>query len=125
MTSDPVQSRIEWSVRQPQAVAVGSAAHGVMHASRREAGCVTCSLATRMAERVTFTLVEEWDSEADLRRHLASPTFEALAGLLESALEAPRIEFALASGIRGLDYVTEVRGRARGVTPWRGLPPRV
>jgi quinol monooxygenase YgiN len=106
-----VELRVEWSVHPQQASAVGVAAQSVANADRREQGCLTCSLATDMGDHVTLRLREVWDSEASLRRHLSSRRFETLAGLLETALEPPRIEFALEGRIRGLDYVGEVRQR--------------
>jgi hypothetical protein len=62
-----------------------------------------------MGDHVTLRLREAWDSEASLRRHVCSSRFETLAGLLETALEPPRIEFALEGRTRGMDYVGEVR----------------
>jgi hypothetical protein len=58
---------------------------------------------------VTVRFDEDWDSEESLRRHVRSRSFTTLAGLLESALDPPRIAFVLPGGKRGLDYAEEVR----------------
>jgi quinol monooxygenase YgiN len=103
MSQTHVQMRIWWDVRPEQANAVTAAVQRVMTAPRREAGCLTCSLVTEMTDRVSLTLAEEWDSEGTLRRHVRSARFGTVAGLMESALAPPRIEFALPGGTRGLD----------------------
>jgi quinol monooxygenase YgiN len=61
---------------------------------------------------VTVQFVESWESEEGLKRHVRSDRFVTLAGLMESATEAPRVEFALPGGTRGLDYAGEVRRQA-------------
>lgn len=109
MTPGPVQLRVEWTVWPQQAVAVGAAAHTVISASRYESGCVACTLVTDMGERVTMRILEAWDSEVSLRRHLRSPVFEALTGLLESSSSEPVVEVTLPDSRRGLDYVREVQ----------------
>ena len=109
MPAVPTQLRVEWSVLPQQVRSVGAAVHAVMSESRREDGCLNCSLATEMGEAVTLRLVEVWDSEESLRRHVRSSRFETLAGLVESALAPPRIEFVLPWGTRGLEYAYAVR----------------
>ena len=57
----------------------------------------------------TVHYVEEWTTEADLRRRLRSDGFTSLLNLVDSARE-PRVRFDFVSSSRGLDYVAEVRG---------------
>lgn len=119
MAPAAVRLRLQWSVLPQQVVAVCTAAHGAMSASRREPGCVICSLATEMGERVTITLVEEWDSQESLRRHVRSPHFETLAGLLESAAGVPSVEFTLGNGTRGFPHAGQVRDHLLHHAPGR------
>jgi quinol monooxygenase YgiN len=100
---------VEWTVRPEQFRSIATALHSVMMATRAEPGCTNCSLATELGKRVTVQFVEAWESEESLKRHVRSDGFVAIAGLMESATEAPRVEFALPSGTRGLDYANEVR----------------
>jgi quinol monooxygenase YgiN len=109
MTAGCVELRVEWSVLPPQANAVGTALHAVLADTRREPGCLNCSLATDMGEYITLRIVEAWDSEDSLRRHVRSARFEALAGVMESAFAPPRVEFVLPTGTRGLEYAQDVR----------------
>jgi quinol monooxygenase YgiN len=109
MAPGQVQLRAEWSVLPQQINAVSAAVHAVLAATRREPGCLTCSLATDMGEYATLRLVESWDSEDSLRRHVRSPRFEALAGVMESAFAPPHVEFVLPGGTRGIEYARSIR----------------
>ena len=114
MSEGSVEVRVEWSVLPPQVDAVGTVLHALLSATRGEPGCQTCTLATDMGTLVTMRLREVWDSEDALRQHLRSSRFEALAGLLESALTQPRVEFVLPTGTRGFDYARGVRDAIGG-----------
>ncbi len=96
MTSGPVQSRIQWSVLPPQAVAVciGRARRDAAPAGESP-GASPARWPPGWASGSPFTLVEEWDSEANLRRHLASPPSRPWPACSNRPLEAPRIEFTL------------------------------
>ena len=111
MTASQVELRAEWSVLPQQVDAVGQAVHVVIAETRRAPGCVNCVITTEMAELVTLRLVASWDSEDSLRRYVRSPRFEALSGVMESAITQPRIEFVLPGGRRGMDYAHDVRHR--------------
>ena len=113
----PVELRVEWNVLPQQASAVGVAVQSVVNASRRERGCLTCSLATEMGDPVTLRLREVWDSEPSLRRHVQSRRFATLAGLLETAIEPPRFEVAVDGRVRGFDYVGEAARTASPAAP--------
>lgn len=79
----------------------------LMSGTRFEPGCQTCSAWAEQDATVHY--VEQWANEADLRRRVASPAFTSLLNLMESADEAPRVQFDFVTETRGLDYVAEVR----------------
>jgi quinol monooxygenase YgiN len=72
-----------------------------------EPGCLTCTAWTEPDSTVHY--VEEWASEADLRRHVRSDRFTSLLGILETGAEAPRVQFHFVSQTRGLEYAAELR----------------
>jgi quinol monooxygenase YgiN len=78
-------------------------------AVRTHPGCVGCSVSSDLSTTGLMRYSEQWRTESDLRDRLQSDTFLRLASLLDSASEAPKIEFQLEQGIRGLDYLEEVR----------------
>ena len=79
----------------------------LMMATRLEAGCLGCTVWTE--EETDVHYVEEWASEADMRRRVRSDAFTSLLAVMEAARERPRVRFDFAATTRGLDYVAEVR----------------
>lgn len=102
---------VEWNVSPPESGAILAALHALMISVRGEPGCVCCNLTTEMGEKTGVRYVEEWRHEEDLKRELRSVRFARLAELMERSIEPPRVQFALAAGVRGLDYAGEVRGQ--------------
>jgi len=79
--------------------------------TRLESGCLGCRVWTEEIDASTVRYVEEWATEAAMRRRVRSRGFTRLLGVFESAQEAPRVEFEFVTERRGLDYVAEVRDR--------------
>lgn len=79
----------------------------LMMSTRPERGCLGCYVWTEPDSSVHY--VEEWSNEEDMRRRVGSDRFTSVLALLESAREAPHVQFDFVSSTRGLDYVAEVR----------------
>jgi quinol monooxygenase YgiN len=79
----------------------------LMVGTRLEHGCLGCS--TWSDPDGTVHYLEEWASDADMRRRVLSPRFTSLLAILESAHEPPQVHFDFVAATRGLDYVAEVR----------------
>jgi quinol monooxygenase YgiN len=82
----------------------------LMVGTRIEPGCINCSAWTEPDSSVHY--VEEWSSEADMRRRVGSERFTSVLALLESVREPPHVQFDFVFATRGLDYVEEVRQRS-------------
>jgi quinol monooxygenase YgiN len=52
---------------------------------------------------------EDWSDVESLNEHLRSLQFGRTLALMETAAEAPSLEFRFVSDTRGLEYVAEVR----------------
>ena len=78
--------------------------------TRLEPGCLTCSV-WNDSDAVHY--VEEWTTEADMRRRVRSDRFTSLLAILETARD-PHVHFDFVTTTRGLDYVAEVRNGAVG-----------
>lgn len=78
-------------------------------AVRGEPGCLGCRLYEDVEDPGALTLVEEWDSAADLRGRLRSEDYRLLLHLMESSREPPRVSFRAVEMARGLDLVHEAR----------------
>ena len=87
------------------------ALRSLMVPTRRERGCVSCQLAlsSESVDPMRISYIEDWSSDEDLREQVRSDRFSRLLQVMESALDPPHLEFRLPGGVRGLDYVEEVR----------------
>jgi quinol monooxygenase YgiN len=81
--------------------------------TRVEPGCLTCS--AWMDPDVVY-YVEDWVSEADMRRRVRSDHFTSLLAIVESARD-PHVRFDFVTLTRGLDYVAEVRNEKLPESP--------
>jgi hypothetical protein len=75
--------------------------------TRLQPGCILCG--NWIDRDLTLHHIEEWETEADMRRRVRSEEFTSLLELVEVARE-PRVQFDFVAAPRGLDYVAEVRG---------------
>jgi quinol monooxygenase YgiN len=77
----------------PQSVAeVRGILIGLFAPTRNEAGCTTYELWQNKAEETDFTFVEEWESEAALDAHAASPHLKDATARLEGLIkQAPDV----------------------------------
>jgi quinol monooxygenase YgiN len=64
---------------------------------------------TEESDESTVRYVEEWATEEAMRVRVRSERFTQLLEVLESAQEAPCVQFDFVIETRGLDYVAEVR----------------
>ena len=78
--------------------------------TRIEPGCLACRVWIEDGDESSVRYVEEWTTEEAMRLRVRSERFTRLLELLESAPEAPSVEFDFVTETRGLDYVAEVRG---------------
>jgi len=109
MSSTRVKMTVEWSVPIGQTRPLTTALHSLASDVRPTHGCVSCSVSTDLANRNVVRYVEEWQSEADLRNRVNGDTFGQLVTLMEDAAQPPHIEFALARGTKGVEFIEEAR----------------
>jgi quinol monooxygenase YgiN len=77
-------------------------------ATRLEPGCLGCSAWTESDSTVHY--IEEWETEADMRRRVRSPRFTSLLSVIESAAHQPHVQFDFITTTRAIDYIAEIRG---------------
>jgi quinol monooxygenase YgiN len=102
---------LRFRVPVAQTLPISEALHSLATGIRSWPGCRSCLISTKIADHGTVRYVEKWDKEDDLRRRLFADTFLHLISLIETedAIQPPEIEFILANGTRGFDFVKEVR----------------
>ena len=109
MAATAVSMTVRWVVPLGESRSITEALHHIMVEARRSAGCLRCAVSTDVGREVDLQYVEEWASEDMMRRAVCSDRFATLAALMEHATAQPLVEFVLPDGVRGLDYVNEVR----------------
>jgi len=80
-----------------------------MGPARLDPGCLGCLVWEENEDDTTLHYVEEWATEADMRRRVRSDRFTTLLAIMEGAREPPRVQFDFVAITRGLDYVEEMR----------------
>ena len=79
-------------------------------ATRVQPGCLRCDLYRDIEDQGTITLVEEWESQADLDTRLRSEDYRAVLGAIELAKKAPLLHFDTVIRRAGLEIVEAARG---------------
>jgi quinol monooxygenase YgiN len=78
--------------------------------ARVELGCIAVEVYKTVAVPRYICYDEIWESEAALRRMIASRHFSQLAALMELTSELPSCEFRFISQTYGLGFAEQVRG---------------
>ena len=77
---------------------------------RVQPGCLRCDLYQDLENTEAITLVEEWDSQANLDLRLRSEEYRAVLGAIELAQEQPVLHFDTVLRRAGLEIVVSARG---------------
>lgn len=75
-----------------------------------EAGCIRFSFYEDLSNKNTFLLMEEWESQEDLDRHIRSEDFRKILAVMDTASEQPEIKFVKVSNTAGMELIKELRG---------------
>ena len=72
-------------------------------------GCLGCQILQHAEDGNRITLVEEWRSEEDLRRHVQSESYRRILAVLEMSSREPEIRFSSIDEMRGMELIQEWR----------------
>jgi quinol monooxygenase YgiN len=75
-----------------------------------EAGCIRFGFYEDLRDKNTFLLVEEWESQEYLDRHIRSEDFRKILAVMDTAIERPEIKFVTVSNAAGMELIEELRG---------------
>jgi quinol monooxygenase YgiN len=81
----------------------------LIESSRLDSGCRSCRLYADVADADALTLVEEWETRADMERRLRSAAYGQLVQLMEMSREPPETVFHTITETRGLEALREIR----------------
>jgi quinol monooxygenase YgiN len=77
--------------------------------TRVQAGCRKCDLYQDVENPEAITLVEEWESQADLSLRLRSEDYRSVLAAIELSRERPEIHFDTVIRRAGLEVVESAR----------------
>ena len=77
--------------------------------TRVQPGCLRCDLYCDVEDQGGLTLVEEWESQADLDLRLRSEEYRPVLGAIELSREQPVIHFDTVLRRAGLEIVASAR----------------
>lgn len=76
-------------------------------------GCISCRVYEDLSDGNTFTLVEEWESRAELDSHILSEEYTMILALMDISSSPPEIKFNVISHSVGMETIEAVRNPAR------------
>jgi quinol monooxygenase YgiN len=77
--------------------------------TRVQPGCHQCDLYQDVADADVITLIEQWESQADLDHRLGSEEYRAVLGAIELSREQPEVHFDTVTRRGGLEVVVAAR----------------
>jgi quinol monooxygenase YgiN len=92
--------------RQPELLLMLSA---ILAPTRVEPGCVQARIYVDADNTCALTLVQEWESQRELDRYLASEACKVVLAALESSLLAPEVRFDTIASRAGLEVIEIAR----------------
>ncbi|HSB67745.1 MAG TPA: antibiotic biosynthesis monooxygenase [Candidatus Methylomirabilis sp.] len=78
--------------------------------TRVQSGCLKCDLYQGVEDPEVLTLVEEWESHADLSMRLRSEEYRSVLAAIELSREQPEIHFDTVIRRGGLEVISSARG---------------
>jgi len=104
-----VELRVRLPTRPGETASAGQALTTLTVSAQADRRCVRAQIASDVEDPSTLIYQEEWLDEQSLATRVQSEHFNTVLSIMESCPAPPAIEFRFVSGVRGLDYVEEVR----------------
>jgi quinol monooxygenase YgiN len=76
-------------------------------------GCISVKLYSDVNNDDDLMLIEEWNSQKDLERHIRSDDFRKILAVMDLAAKPPEISFQTISSTAGFDLVEKLMGKKR------------
>ena len=73
-------------------------------------GCVSAKLYAEINNDDDLILLEEWDSQKNLERHIRSDDFHKFLAVMDMAKEQPEISFHTVSSTQGFELLEGLKG---------------
>lgn len=82
-------------------------------------GCEAAQILRCVSSPWELIYTESWRDPEHFERHLGSPEYDLILGLVEASSEPPRVEYHLVSDTRGLEWVESLREVGSSPVEWK------
>jgi quinol monooxygenase YgiN len=77
--------------------------------TRLKIGCVSCAIYEQCSDEHAILYLDQWESKAQLDRHIQSGLYLWVLTAMELASEPPEISFHQVSDTKGLEFIESLR----------------
>jgi quinol monooxygenase YgiN len=77
--------------------------------TRVQPGCISCRIYSEVEDNNVLILLEEWDSQADVDRHLRSDHYKKVLAVMDMSNIQPEIKFNTISNTKGMEAIEVAR----------------
>jgi len=83
--------------------------YALMGPTQAQPGCLGCHFYQDIDNEMTMLLVEEWDSEAQLNKHMQSADFKLVLEMMDLSAIQPEFKIQTISNTVGMEGIAAVR----------------
>ena len=84
--------------------------HTIIGPTTVRSGCLHCSLYSNTSNDDELILLEKWESQEALDKHIRSDEFRKIIAAIETAKEPPEISFNTVASTEGMEFVEKILG---------------
>ncbi len=103
-----ILSTLRMNVRPEKRSDLLKTMRGMLEPARVERGCLSYRLYEDVEDINTFVLVEEWNTQNDLERHIRTDNHRRLMALMDLLSRQPELRFNTVSHTSGMDFIEDV-----------------
>ncbi len=85
--------------------------HTVIGPTMVQFGCLHCGFYSNTQNDDELILLEKWESEEAMEKHIRSDEFRKIIAAMETVIEPPEIRFNKVTSTEGIELVERVRGQ--------------
>jgi quinol monooxygenase YgiN len=82
--------------------------HAMIGPTNAQPGCLHCELFGSTQNDDQLILLEKWESQENLEKHIQSDEFRKVMAAMDSACEPPEISFYEIGSLGGMDLVKKI-----------------
>jgi len=86
---------------------------GMLEPARVERGCLSYRLYADVEDKNIFVLVEEWNTQKDLERHIRTDNQRRILALMDLLSEQPDVQFNTVSDTSGIELIEDLLKKDR------------